>query len=110
MPGQKFFRKHLQLIFTFLNSLQVGILGEIDFACTPLANFLKNLVVRDGLSDHAIPLTQCSWAQWYARGVLKAMGNAVTYSMRSQVRVLVSSSPSTTLEGGVSIRRLPENR
>ena len=33
-------------------------------------------------------------------------GGSVIYSMRSQVRVVVGSSPSTTLE---SIRRLPEN-
>jgi len=41
-----------------------------------------------------------------ARGVLKAMGIAVIYSMRSQVRVVVTSSPPG---GAVNIRRLPVN-
>ena len=34
---------------------------------------------------------------------------AVIYSMRSQVRVLDSSSPSIILGGGVNINLLPEN-
>ncbi len=37
-------------------SVQVAVFGEIDFAHAPLADLLKNLVVADGLADHAVPL------------------------------------------------------
>ncbi len=36
-------------------SVQAGVFGEIDFAHTPLADLLENLVMTDGLADHTIP-------------------------------------------------------
>ncbi len=40
---------------TFLNSLQVGILGTIDLSHAALSNFLQNLVMANARADHATP-------------------------------------------------------
>jgi hypothetical protein len=48
--------------------------------------------MANGLTDHAIPLTQCSWAQWYAWGVQKAMEKARAWVILGVLR--------NTLENG----------
>jgi len=55
---------------------QAGILSTVHHSHAAFTDLLENLVMANGLTDHAIPLTQCSWAQWYAWGVLKAMEKA----------------------------------
>jgi len=55
---------------------QAAVLGEIDFAHAPFTNLLENPVMANGLTDHAIPLTQCSCAQCYDVRGLKATGKA----------------------------------
>jgi len=45
-------RQHLYRNFT----AQVGVLGTVHFAHTPLANFLENPVVANGLAEHGTPL------------------------------------------------------
>ncbi len=38
-------------------AVQAGVFGEINFAHTPLADLLQNLVMANGLTDHTIPPT-----------------------------------------------------
>jgi hypothetical protein len=42
--------------FTILRS----VLSTVHFSHASLAYLLKNLVMANGLADHAIPLVQCS--------------------------------------------------
>ncbi len=49
-------RKLLRQDFQRHVPVQLGIGGTVDFAHASLANFLKNLVMRDGLAEHGTPL------------------------------------------------------
>jgi len=42
---------------------QAGILSTVNLSHAPFTDLLQNLVMANGLADHEVPLTQCSWAQ-----------------------------------------------
>ncbi len=84
---------------------QVGILSTVHLPKPAFSDFLQNLVMANGRTIE--PTSRNAVALNVTRGGgTKATKFAVIYSMRSQVRVVVTSSPPG---GAVNIRRLPMN-